>query len=168
MSSVIIWMSIAAFFALITYVLYRNDRMKASTAIAIPLIAFYSAFVLTITLIDRIPTKRPRYELVLFWSYKAIQNGRSDLISEVFWNVVLFIPLGILFSLLLSKRKWISIVLGMLLSSGIELTQLILHRGLFEFDDIFHNTLGTFIGFIVYLLVSKLLNKLIKASSYKE
>ena len=161
-------MSIAAVFALFTYVLYRNDRMKASTAIAIPLIAFYSAFVLTITLIDRIPTKRPRYELVLFWSYKAIQNGRSDLISEVFWNVVLFIPLGILFSLLLSKRKWISIVLGMLLSAGIELTQLILHRGLFEFDDIFHNTLGTIIGFVVYLLVRKLLNTLIKTSSYKE
>lgn len=161
-------MSIAAVFALITYVLYRNDRMKASTAIAIPLIAFYSAFVLTITLIDRIPTKRPRYELVLFWSYKAIQNGRSDLISEVFWNVVLFIPLGILFSLLLSKRKWISIVLGMLLSAGIELTQLILHRGLFEFDDIFHNTLGTVIGLIVFLFVRKLLNVMIRTSENKE
>ncbi len=161
-------MAVAAAFALVTYVLYRNNKLRLSTAITVPLLVFYMSFVLTITLIDRIPTKRPRYELVLFWSYKAIQNGRSDLISEVFWNVVLFIPLGILFSLLLSKRKWISIVLGMLLSAGIELTQLILHRGLFEFDDIFHNTLGTVIGLIVFLFVRKLLNVMIRTSENKE
>ena len=78
--------------------------------------------------------------------------------SEVFWNVVLFIPIGVLLMLLLtSKRKWlISVICGFVLTTAIELIQLIFHRGLFEFDDIFHNTLGTVIGIGIYVLVVKL------------
>lgn len=94
-----------------------------------------------------------------FWSYRAILSGNTDLLSEVLWNVVLFIPIGILIMLLLTcKNKWvISIIIGSLLSTVIEVIQLISHRGLFEFDDIFHNTLGTVIGIGVFVLITRLL-----------
>ena len=60
--------------------------------------------------------------------------------------------------LLTCKKKWlISVVVGLFMSSAIEVTQLILHRGLFEFDDIFHNTLGTVIGIGVFVLITRLL-----------
>lgn len=36
----------------------------------------------------------------------------------------------------------------------IELTQLIIHRGLFEFDDIIHNTAGTIIGVVLVMLIA--------------
>ena len=99
---------------------------------------------------------------MLFWSYKAIAEGTKELATEVFWNVVLFIPIGILFMLLLTcKHKCVIIVIiGFLLTSVIELIQLIFHRGLFEFDDIFHNTLGTVIGIGIYLLMVKILTVL--------
>lgn len=60
--------------------------------------------------------------------------------------------------LLTCKNKWlISIIIGSLLSTVIEVIQLISHRGLFEFDDIFHNTLGTVIGIGVFVLITRLL-----------
>ncbi len=60
--------------------------------------------------------------------------------------------------LLNCKNKWvISIIIGSLLSTVIEVIQLFFHRGLFEFDDIFHNTLGTVIGIGVFVLITRLL-----------
>ena len=60
--------------------------------------------------------------------------------------------------LLTCKHKLvISIITGSLLSLVIEVIQLISHRGLFEFDDIFHNTLGTVVGIGVFVLITRLL-----------
>ena len=39
------------------------------------------------------------------------------------------------------------------MSGLIEVVQLILHRGLFEFDDIVHNTFGTVIGIGVFIFI---------------
>ena len=41
----------------------------------------------------------------------------------------------------------------------IELVQLMSRRGLFEFDDIIHNTIGTAIGFGLIVLIQKLIGK---------
>lgn len=148
---------IAIAVGLIAFVFYRKDKLRGSAFAAFPLFAFYLSFVLTITIIERIVTAKAKYELELFWTYKAIQAGQTDLRAEIFWNVVLFIPIGILVSMMLSKkRKWLSIIIGFLMSAGIELTQLLLHRGLFEFDDMVHNTLGTVIGLVLFLIVSRI------------
>lgn len=127
-----------------------------------PLLTFYLSFVSTITLIARIPTVKAQYELAVFWTYKAIQNGRTDLRQEIFWNIVLFIPIGILVTLLFSKRRaFIALILSIFMSCSIELIQLVLHRGLFEFDDIIHNTLGAFIGILVCLLARLIAGKVL-------
>ena len=85
----------------------------------------------------------------------AIANGETHYINEIFWNIMLFIPIGILIMLLLNcKHKWIYVLFsGLFLSALIELIQLLFHRGLFEIDDIVHNTLGTIIGIIVFAFV---------------
>jgi len=62
--------------------------------------------------------------------------------------------------LALQKRR-IHIACGLLLSSSIEFIQLISHRGLFEFDDIIHNTLGTIIGIGMFLFISRAGKRLI-------
>lgn len=124
-----------------------------------PLLIFYISFVFTITLIARIPSPQIKYELMPFWSYRAIADGsRPDLVSECFWNVILFIPTGILTTVLLKgKRKWLVVLSGLILTVSIELSQLFLHRGLFEFDDIIHNTLGTITGLLLVMAIRKLL-----------
>ncbi len=142
---------------------------------AIPILVFYIAFVLTITIIERTPGKLMKYNLELFWTVREIISGRTELISEIFWNIVLFVPIGVLMSIVLlgkaerceqpekqqkphklcrsgkrvcrlGNNPWIVILIGFLFSTGIEVTQLLTYRGLFEFDDIFYNTLGTAIG----------------------
>ena len=47
------------------------------------------------------------------------------------------------------------------MSCSIEIIQLVLHRGLFEFDDIIHNTLGVFIGILVCLLARLIAGKVL-------
>ena len=124
------------------------------------MLVFYLGFVFTLTIFERTVTPDKNMELTLFWSYKLIAGGDKCMFFEVFWNVVLFMPYGFLASLI-SKRKakWTVLLSGSLLSIAIELTQLFTHRGLFEYDDIVHNTLGTVIGIAMCLLAVKLLTK---------
>ena len=44
-------------------------------------------------------------------------------------------------------------MVGFIFSSVIELSQLLLKRGLCEFDDVFHNTLGCVIGYGVGVMM---------------
>ena len=158
--SVSVWLINSYFAGVIGYLLFRNDRIKVVSFIAMPLLAFYLSFVAKVTIFSRFPFYEPQYMLMPFWSYEAIAEGRVGLISEVFWNVVLFIPIGFLFMLLLTfkHKRIVTVIIGFLLTASIELIQLIFHRGYFEFDDIFHNTLGTVIGIGVYLIVVKVLS----------
>ena len=158
-------MLIAALGAVVTYVLYRNGKLKASAAIALPVLVFYLAFVVTITLVERVVSADPTYNLTVFWSYQAIADGRKDLIMEIVWNIVLFVPIGFLINYIIPiKYFWVSVISGLLLSAGIETLQLVLHRGFFEFDDMIHNTLGAILGIVVFALVSLVWKGLISVS----
>ncbi len=106
-----------------------------------------------------------RYILKPFWSYQGILNGSRDLIFENLFNVLLFIPLGASVYLFISdggrkpSRKFTfvkTVVIGMLLSFVVELLQFWTATGLAEFDDVFHNTLGTAMGAGFMILVLKI------------
>lgn len=161
LQAVAFWLLIAFVSGFSAYLFYRKGKLRKSAFISVPLLALYLAFTITITVIERVKTAKAQYNLVLFWSYTAIQNGRIDLRAEIFWNVILFIPIGILLSLLFSgKFQWFVPIISFLLSAGIEVTQLLLHRGLFEFDDMFHNTLGSVIGLLIFIVVRFIAEKI--------
>lgn len=149
--AVIVWTILAVLSWLISSLFYRWGKMKLSTVVSIPLLVFYLAFVLTITIIERTPAKEMKYNLKLFWTVGAILNGRRALIAETFWNIVLFVPIGAMGAAIMRRHLWTVIIAGLLLSAGIEVTQLLTYRGLFEFDDILNNTLGTAIGAAVWM-----------------
>ena len=161
--SVTIWMLLAGMTALVTYILYKRGQIKASTAIILPILIFYLSFILTITILERTPSRHARYELDLFWSYKRIMSGTTALLAENFWNVVLFVPLAAMLAIIFDARAvkgkrrwiWVTVFVCVLLSAGIEIVQLITHRGLFEFDDIIHNTLGALIGVAVVVMIRR-------------
>lgn len=64
-------------------------------------------------------------------------------------NVLLYVPIGALLQRLITSKIEV-ILLGLLISIGIEVSQLTFSRGTFDFDDIINNFMGTIIG--AYLL----------------
>ena len=99
------------------------------------------------------------HEFRPFWSYEAIQDGRSELIAENLMNVVVFVPLGMMLgSLLRVKGSWlIALMVGMGISLSIEAMQFFFHRGFAETDDVMHNTLGCIVGYGIISLSRKMI-----------
>lgn len=95
------------------------------------------------------------YNFTPFWSYREIaKNNTSILLAENIMNIVVFVPIGILSAAIIRKHRFIkTMVLGVGISMSIETLQLILKRGLPEFDDVFHNTLGCAIGLGIYSIL---------------
>lgn len=122
--------------------------------IYISILCLYTLFILSKTLFFRTPTKGVHLQLELFWSYKVIKVQFWQMLG----NVVLFIPFGLLLYIL-HKRAWVVLLIGVLLSCSIEALQYLLKLGLCELDDVFHNTLGTLIGLMLWKRIEKIVNK---------
>ncbi len=97
-----------------------------------------------------------------FWSYVSIvRDGNMTMLYETVLNVVLFMPIGLLWGFLTSnwtrKWQWLSVTLiGVGLSVIIEFLQYYLERGCIETDDVIHNTLGCLLGFMLWRGVYKM------------
>jgi glycopeptide antibiotics resistance protein len=115
----------------------------------------YLFLVLCSTVIYRATTVGYKIDLMPFWSYSAIiSGGHNDLIKENLMNVALGVPVGFLLSFIMIHQSWWKAgLVGFLFSSTIELSQLVFKRGLCEFDDVFHNTLGCLVGYGIGLLM---------------
>ena len=164
---VLIWLAVTAVVGMVCLILCRAGKMKKGTAVLVMLLGFYLAVIFTFTLAHRVPKQEYKYNLKLFWTIEAIRNGKKDLISESIWNVVLFIPLGVILALLMpeqgekgskSRQIWLPVLIGAGISFAVELIQLVGRLGLFEFDDILYNTAGCLIGVLMVRMI-KILRK---------
>lgn len=94
-----------------------------------------------------------QYNFQPFWSYKAIQEGREDLLAENIMNVVVFVPVGLLFGIAFKQMTWWkALLIGCSISVTIESLQFFFLRGFSEVDDVIHNMVGCLIGFGVYAI----------------
>lgn len=134
--------------------------MKKITGVCLVLVWFI--FFLYVTLIGRTQSDAPMYNLHLFWCiWEAWTTKNAMDWYFIVGNVSIFIPLGILLPLFFDRMKvwWRTLLLGFGISWGIELAQLFFRLGLFEFDDIFNNTLGTLLGYEIFVLFMALFRK---------
>lgn len=88
-----------------------------------------------------------QYDLRPLWSWAAWNVQGSQILA----NVIAFVPVGLLAG---SLWRWRGILVGMGLSVVIELSQLLAKRGLCEFDDVLHNTVGAAIGVFIVMAVT--------------
>ena len=112
-------------------------------------LAGYVFLIIAVTILSRTPGTKMNYELEIFWSHRVWSIQREQIIA----NVIMFIPVGVLAG---KDLDWKILPGSTCFSFLIEFTQLITRRGLFEFDDIIHNTLGSFIGFLIFLVAKRL------------
>lgn len=126
-------------------------------------LAFYIALVLFRTLLNRNLWMNPLSNIMDGWGLYAA-NG--EFTTESIENVILFIPFMplLLYSKIFDFSKdlmkfsnimYISCKCSFLFSICIELAQLILRLGTFQFADIVYNGLGGVIGGAIYYIIRK-------------
>jgi glycopeptide antibiotics resistance protein len=82
-------------------------------------------------------------------------NTSGVYMENVLGNILIFMPMGLLLRLFCVKQKFISTILIVCLSSvGLELFQYIFMLGSTDVDDVILNTLGGFLGVVVYGILS--------------
>jgi len=86
--------------------------------------------------------------------YDFLRWVSYDLVEFVA-NILLFVPVGALFVLLLGRRRWwLASLLGVALSGVIEFAQLFLRHRVADPRDIVANSLGAIVGVVLVLAVS--------------
>lgn len=101
------------------------------------------------------------WNLHLFRAWReAWNNFSAKNWANVLLNVAMFVPLGFLLPLLgKAFRRWyVTIPVGFGASLAIELLQLAMGRGICDVDDLFCNTLGAVIGFLIVMTVLSAFN----------
>ena len=145
----IVCFSIVCLFAALWAVyLLCHRKILPSQAISGMLLLIFLGIVFGSTVFTREPKAYREYELELFWSWKAVFRGDREMLKENLLNMLLLFPAGLLLPPLFHKKLpwWTGLVVGLFISAGIETGQLVLRRGLFEWDDIVHNSLGCMLG----------------------
>lgn len=132
---------------IILYNLYIRKKINKIQVIGVILLFIYYMLVYGSCVFTRnISHSDP--ELEIFWSWKIALKGNRVFLIEIIMNIVMFIPIGLLYRMI-DNRFFRCFVIGMLLTLTIEMSQLIFQRGLFELDDIIHNVLGCMIGYVI-------------------
>ena len=129
--------------------LVYQKKIGLRQAVAGLFLLLFAGIVYGSTVFTRNPGSEPKYELELFWSWKkVIYEGSRSLLKENLLNMILLFPMGILLPVVLWRRlSWRQGFLsGAAVSAAIELCQLLLCRGLFEWDDMIHNGIGCMAG----------------------
>lgn len=120
----------------------------------------YTVLFLYVTLFSRAAGAEFQYELSFLWEYRmafGMEQGKIYVqnmawVWQILDNILLFVPFGVLFGEFLFRKKkksgWrMALVTGGVASLTVEVLQLVMRLGLFEFDDLFHNTIGMMVGY---------------------
>lgn len=139
------------------YSMIKNFRQINKTMLV--LFILYMLMVSYITVFSR----RGHVQTDILLSFDSIEEAinRHSLqpLQHLWLNIVMFVPIGALFAVIDPPRlARLSVILplGMLLTTLIETTQLLLRNGQCDLEDLVANTLGACIGLIVYKLYIRL------------
>lgn len=130
-------------------------------AVILLILLIYIFVVLYITLINRVVGIR-RSMLTPFWELRTMLQSHNYKywLGQIGGNLIMLFPLGIMLPIVCDKfRSAKTVAAAFAFSIFIETTQYVTGRGLCEFDDVFHNTLGALIGYLIFRLVYDLIQK---------
>lgn len=157
------------------YLYYRKQQSEGKPRIQMKklflgaLFIGYVVFVLELTMLGRGNSHFLQMNLHPFSDYVEAWNKYSlrDLQNGIF-NIIMFIPMGILLPFISRKFKAFKWLLLVVVSSTlfIETYQTLSGAGLFELADIMNNTLGGIFGYQLYRLTASIVdNKRVKMKS---
>lgn len=135
-------------------VINEEERKKRCGFIAV----IYGCWILRKTVFSR-SVRSSEINLNFLWSYRAWLYHQPEMFSQIYLNIMLYIPFGIFAEGVVSDQRKkdiiFPVIVGVLLSAVTEILQLTLKRGMFELDDIFNNTIGAVLGMLIVRYVDK-------------
>lgn len=152
---------VAAVAVWLTNVRRKKKQKPPVKWVPVTVFCVYMAVLIVITFLSRESGSRSDVLDLELFSTWGINDRNNAFVVE---NVLLFIPYGLFFCWN-SARRWKILrctFLGAAISLGIETMQLVTGRGYFQIDDIATNTLGAFMGALLYAVLSGL-NRLLQA-----
>lgn len=130
----------------------KKSRMHAGVT---AFLVLYLCLVYTSTVLSRDTRAGIAYRLTPLWTYVRLLQGETIFLQYIVLNILMLVPVGFYLSFLWkSKRKIVCFGLGF--SVLIELSQLVMARGLCEVDDVIHNTTGVFLGTLLYTAMERI------------
>lgn len=144
--------------------LERKNRKKNRLSVHVRnsvvwfILSVYIAVMFVTVFLSRESGSRQGIDMTLFGTWGETPQAHAFVIE----NILLFVPFGILYPLAVSttdrkpdlrkKIGWekFTVLLGFLISVGIETVQLITERGYCQLDDVVMNTLGALVGYVVF------------------
>lgn len=143
------WTMAAIVLTVAVWLWLSYKKMEPKRKWAFCMLLLYMLLVYSYTVLSRQERSGAKYELRLFWSYAALLRGHKVFFTYIIMNIVMLLPVGYLLSAL-GISGMLTLLLGSAFSCLIEFSQLITGRGLCELDDIFHNSLGVWLGILLY------------------
>lgn len=153
------------------WLLFVRRRRSIRSEASVWLLAFYVILILMFTTFRdsyfpwqlNFHFSRPLSDINLVFlkeTWKMVYaQSEVDFIYNCFGNVLCFLPLGFLAPIVFSKKQtFFRVVLGgLIFSIIIETLQFLLETGVSDIDDVFFNTCGMVIGYLLYRIVKKLI-----------
>jgi glycopeptide antibiotics resistance protein len=154
----IILVSIVLTLIRLMYLLYNKEKFVLYKEL------FNLIFIIYILILFYIVTFQDNnYGASNYIPFKEI--SRYDINSELFFkniigNILLFLPFGLFSTIYIHKRKIFPIIfISLIASLAIEISQLFIGR-VFDIDDIILNVVGSILGYLLYLFVYSIKNKI--------
>jgi glycopeptide antibiotics resistance protein len=131
---------------------FRHSAPTPLHTVGALLYAIVVTAVLSVTGVPGLPFLR-FHPVTAFVPFYDIGNNTIQYVQ----NILLFLPLGFLLPTLWIpfRRAWRTVLFGAVFSCAIEASQLFCYRST-DLDDVLMNTLGAFLGFLLFRLMRRL------------
>ena len=140
-------------FLIVMYILKKFGLIQSKKSeplrdLLLFLIIVYAAVLLKLAFFSREPGSRTTVDLTLFNTWGTTMQAHAFFVE----NIIMFIPFGILIptAFPVMRNIFVCTLTALACSLCLEMFQLITGRGFCQLDDVVTNTLGAFIGYMVY------------------
>ncbi|MGN1328131.1 MAG: VanZ family protein [Eubacterium sp.] len=162
-------------FGIVLFIKYKKEKANNFFVISVNkktlnsfVFIFYIVFIFQSTVFDRLITNQRHEPLSNVFGGWTIVETQYFYDLSVIWNIIMFLPVAIFVFLYfhLYGKKFNhfklflnSTIIALVNSVLIETMQLIFHVGTFQISDLVYNTLGGFLGSLIFVLAVKIRDK---------
>lgn len=116
-------------------------------------LSWWVTVIAAITLLGRSRTVENSFGKI-FSSFIELSQGHMAILYDIIFNIILFVPLGILIRIKCQTYK--AIFIAMFCSFSIEIFQFVTSCGVFEVSDLLANTIGGGIGIVFFDFITRI------------